>query len=69
MYKFAAASENELIVFGSARPRHTNEQVNEWIKFMHNQGIQRVCCLLPKTQLTRYSDLLGVYRQTEVSGG
>jgi protein-tyrosine phosphatase len=63
MYKFAAASENELIVFGSARPGYTNEQVNEWIEFMQNQGIQRVCCLLPETQLTRYSDLLGAYRQ------
>ncbi|HBL13160.1 MAG TPA: protein phosphatase [Cyanobacteria bacterium UBA11162] len=63
MYKFAAASENELIVFGSARPGYTKKQVNEWIKFMHNQGIQRVCCLLPETQLAGYSDLLGVYRQ------
>jgi hypothetical protein len=63
MYKFAAASENELIVFGSARPGYTNKQVNEWIEFMQNQGIQRVCCLLPETQLTRYSDLLGAYRR------
>jgi protein-tyrosine phosphatase len=64
MYKFAAASENELIVFGSARPGYTNKQVNEWIEFMQNQGIQRVCCLLPETQLTHYSDLLGTYRKT-----
>jgi protein-tyrosine phosphatase len=63
MYKFAAASENELIVFGSARPGYSNKQVNEWIKFMQNQEIQHVCCLLPEIQLTRYSDLLGTYRQ------
>ncbi|WP_121971693.1 dual specificity protein phosphatase family protein [Leptolyngbya sp. BC1307] len=63
MFRFAAASEDELIVFGSARPGYTNEQVSEWIEFMQNQSIQRVCCLLPKTQLVRYSDLLGVYRQ------
>ena len=63
MFKFAAASENELIVFGSARPGYTYEEVSEWINFMQNQGIQRVCCLLPETQLTRYPDLLGVYRQ------
>ncbi|MBW4617843.1 MAG: hypothetical protein KME17_00465 [Cyanosarcina radialis HA8281-LM2] len=62
MYKFAAASENETIVFGSARPGYTNQQVNEWIEFMQDRSIQRVCCLLPETQLTRYSDLLGVYR-------
>lgn len=63
MYKFAAASENELIVFGSARPGYTNQQVNQWIEFMQNQGIQRVCCLLPETQLTRYSNLLDTYRK------
>jgi protein-tyrosine phosphatase len=63
MYKFAAASENELIVFGSARPGYTNKRVNQWIEFMQNQGIQRVCCLLPETQLTRYSNLLGSYRK------
>jgi protein-tyrosine phosphatase len=63
MYKFAAAWENEPIVFGAAKPKHTIEQVNRWIEFMQRQGIQRVCCLLPDTQLARYSDLLGVYRQ------
>lgn len=63
MYKFAAASEDELIVFGSARPGYTNKQVNRWIEFMQNQGIQRVCCLLPETQLTHYSNLLGAYRK------
>lgn len=64
MYKFAPASEHEPIVFGSARPGYSNEQVNEWIEFMQNQDIQRVCCLLPESQLRRYSNLLDVYRQT-----
>ncbi|AFY96998.1 protein-tyrosine phosphatase family protein [Chamaesiphon minutus] len=64
MYKFSAASENELIVFGSARPGYSNEKVNEWIEFMHSQEIERVCCLLPESQLARYSNLLEVYRQT-----
>lgn len=64
MYKFAAASENEPIVFGSARPGYRDEQVNQWIKFMQTQEIKQVCCLLPETQLTRYSNLLEVYRQT-----
>ncbi len=63
MYKFAAASENELIVFGSARPGYSNKQVNQWIEFMQKQGIQRVCCLLPETQLNRYSNLLSDYRK------
>ncbi len=64
MYKFASAAENEPIVFGSARPGYSSEQVNEWIEFMQNQHIKCVCCLLPESQLTRYSNLLDVYRQT-----
>jgi protein-tyrosine phosphatase len=64
MYKFAAASEQEPIVFGSARPGYTDEQVNEWLEFMQHQNIKRVCCLLPEAQLTHYSNLLAVYRQT-----
>ncbi|MBE9189054.1 dual specificity protein phosphatase family protein [Gloeocapsopsis crepidinum LEGE 06123] len=64
MYKFASAAEDEPIVFGSARPGYRNEQVKEWIKFMQYQDIKRVCCLLPESQLTRYSNLLDVYRQT-----
>jgi protein-tyrosine phosphatase len=63
LYKFAAASDNDPLVFGSARPGYSKEQVNEWIKFMQNQGIQRICCLLPATQLTHYADLLGIYHQ------
>jgi protein-tyrosine phosphatase len=63
MYKFASASENESIVFGSARPGYSNEQVNEWIEFMQNKNIKRVCCLLAESQLSRYSNLLEVYRQ------
>jgi hypothetical protein len=46
MYKFSAASENELIVFGAARPGYSDEQVNEWVEFMQSQEIKRVCCLL-----------------------
>lgn len=64
MYKFAPASENEPIVFGSARPGYKTEQVSRWIEFMQHQNIQRVCCLLSESQLTRYSNLLDMYRQT-----
>jgi protein-tyrosine phosphatase len=64
MYKFAPASENEPIVFGSARPGYSNAQVTEWLEFMQNQNIQRVCCLLAESQLMRYSNLLEIYQQT-----
>ena len=64
MYKFAAASENEPTVFGSARPGYRNEQVNEWLQFMKEQDIKRVCCLLSASQLNQYSNLLDIYQQT-----
>ncbi len=64
MYKFAAAAENELLVFGAARPGYRNEQVTAWIDFMRGQDIQRVCCLLTEAQLRRYTDLLNIYQQT-----
>lgn len=63
MYKFAPASDNESVVFGSARPRYSHEQVKKWVEFMQAQGIQRVCCLLTESHLRRYDRLLDVYRQ------
>jgi protein-tyrosine phosphatase len=63
MYKFAAASKQEQIVFGSARPGYCNRQVRDWLEFMKDRKIERVCCLLPKKQLVPYSDLLGCYEQ------
>ncbi|NJK72932.1 MAG: protein phosphatase [Microcoleus sp. SU_5_6] len=63
MHNFAAASENELIVFGAARPGYRDAEVVRWIEFMQGNKIDRVCCLLPQTQLIRYSDLLGTYRK------
>lgn len=63
MYKFAAASKQELTVFGSAKPGFSEQTVRDWIEFMQSQKIERVCCLLPKKQLALYSDLLGIYQQ------
>lgn len=63
MYKFAPASETEQTVFGAARPGYSNSKVSEWIEFMQNQDIDRVCCLLTQSQLSKYSDLLNNYKQ------
>ena len=63
MHKFAAASENELIVFGAARPGYRDAEIARWIEFMQGHNITQVCCLLAQTQLIRYSDLLGTYRK------
>jgi protein-tyrosine phosphatase len=64
MYKFAAACESEKIVFGCARPGYSNEEVKQWIDFMQTKEIKRVCCLLDRSQLNRYSNLLKTYQQT-----
>ncbi|PSB29214.1 protein-tyrosine phosphatase family protein [Chlorogloea sp. CCALA 695] len=63
MYRFAAASKQEIIVFGSAKPEFANEKVSDWIGYMQRQKIERVCCLLPKKQLAPYANLLGNYEQ------
>lgn len=63
MYKFAAASKQEITVFGSAKPGYSEQNVRNWVEFMQSQKIERVCCLLPKKQLAPYLDLLGIYEQ------
>lgn len=63
MYKFAAAWENEPIVFGAKRPGYSNKEVRDYVEFMKRFGIKRVCCLLPSNQLAHYCDLLGTYQQ------
>ena len=65
MYKFAPACDGEAIAFGSARPGYTDEKVAQWLNFMQMQNIQRVCCLLPESQLVPYhSNLIETYQQT-----
>ncbi|MGB6294558.1 MAG: dual specificity protein phosphatase family protein [Rivularia sp. (in: cyanobacteria)] len=63
MYRFAAASENETIVYGSSKPEYKDEKVLQWIEFMQSQNIKRICCLLAPRQLNNYSDLLDLYKK------
>ncbi|GBE91270.1 protein phosphatase [Nostoc cycadae WK-1] len=63
IYRFAAAWEHEPIVFGASRPGYSHEKVYNWIEFMKQQNIQRVCCLLSEEQLAFYPHLLGIYQQ------
>lgn len=63
MYRFAAAWEKELIIFGASKPGSSDKQVSDWIEFMKRQEIKRVCCLLEDRQLSRYSNLLERYQQ------
>lgn len=62
-YKFAAAWEDEPIVYGASKPGYSHQQIYDWILFMKHQNIKRVCCLLSEEQLASYSDLLGIYQK------
>lgn len=62
MYRFTAASEDETIVYGSARPEYKDQKVLQWVEFMQSQNIKRICCLLAPRQLDNYSDLLDLYK-------
>ena len=69
-FRFAPAAPDEQTVFGAERPGYSEESVasyavNEWIDFMREHGIRRVCCLLPQAQLNFYKeDLLDSYAKS-----
>ncbi len=64
MYRFAPAADNELIVFGAAKPKYCQTSVQQWLDFMQAQNIDRVCCLLESKTVDRYqSNLLAAYQQ------
>ena len=69
-FNFSPASNNEEFVYGAQRPGYSlkssipDTEVGQWVAFMRQQGIARVCCLL-EDQLSYYqSDLLAAYRES-----
>ena len=58
-FNFGPASQNERIVYGSQKPGFSQHAIEEWARFMLDQGIKRVCCLLDRSQLQSYSLDLG----------
>ena len=68
-FKFAPARKGEVAIFGAERPGYGSRSVDtasirEWIEFVRGRGIQRICCLLPSSQLAYYQvDLLAEYRK------
>lgn len=64
MYRFAAASPIDSIVFGAARPGYKTAELQAWLTFMQAQQIRRVCCLLEDQSIDRYeSNLRAAYEQ------
>jgi len=65
MYNFAAAGQQESIVFGAAKPGYASQEIRAWIDFMRAKNVRRVCCLLSAMELAPYSvPLLHLYSQT-----
>ena len=69
-FNFSPASNKEEFVYGAQRPGYPSRssipdsEVGQWVAFMRQQGIARVCCLL-EDQLSFYqSDLLASYRDS-----
>jgi len=69
-FSFSPASNKEEFVYGAQRPGYPSRssipdsEVGQWVAFMRQQGIARVCCLL-EDQLSFYqSDLLASYRDS-----
>jgi protein-tyrosine phosphatase len=67
-FGFSPARKDEPVVYGAERPGYDSRSVDkpavrEWIAFVRGKGIERVCCLLPSSQLAYYRvDLLAEYR-------
>jgi protein-tyrosine phosphatase len=68
-FGFAPARQEEAVVYGAQRPGYNSKDValalvEDWISFVREAGIRRLCCLLPANQLAYYCvDLLKMYRE------
>jgi protein-tyrosine phosphatase len=61
-FRLGPAAEDEPVVFGAQGPAYSLLRIGEWIAYMKEQGIRRVCCLLHDAQLRSYKeDLLAAY--------
>lgn len=66
MHNFSPAAEDERIVFGACRPNHPrrappDSSVDDWVRYVQDRDVERVCCLLDETQLNEYDNLLNTY--------
>ena len=69
-YRFGPASSHEKIVFGAQRPNYHKisnimlVDVSDWVCYVKQKGIKRICCLLNEEQLRYYQfDLMDYYRK------
>jgi len=53
-FRLSPAYHTESIVFGSQGPALSALRIGQWVAYMKEQGIRRVCCLLHQDQLRAY---------------
>lgn len=68
-HRFSPAAPHERYVYGSCSPGwHSAADhdtcINEWIRFVQSEGIERVCCLLAGRHLDEQSHMLSRYEET-----
>ncbi len=66
-HRFAPVAPDEEYVYGACCPgwhstAERGDAVEEWIAFVRDRGIERVCCLLTGGQLDRSGAQIGRYR-------
>lgn len=63
-FKFGPAGADEPTIFGACRPGQSREEIAEWIAFMKQNRVTRVCCVIPGEHLVvEPEDLLAAYRE------
>lgn len=65
-FGFSAASPDERIVFGAARPAYgspaiSGKDAEDWLAYMQARGVKRICCLLTDEQIAAYGFDLPVF--------
>lgn len=68
-HRFSPAEPSADYVFGACSPGwHSagdhESALDDWLSFMQEQGIERICCLLPGRQLDEDDANVGRYRDT-----
>jgi protein-tyrosine phosphatase len=66
-FQFSPAAEGEGTIYGACRPAHASRApgstVEEWVEFVQDRGIGRICCLLTDRHLDQYDGLLASYER------
>lgn len=68
---FASAAPEEEYVYGACAPNWRltpGRTIDDWLAFMNENDVRRVCCLLSERQVADYDNLIGEYQAAFGSG-